>query len=144
MENEIEQLIAVTSEFNSRHTAFEALQENAGPVLPQQLREQVEITNQLRSKDERSRSRVQTVASSRTLKFFVSSNLSHCSPADNRKLPRHPVSQYERCTSAPSSAEDGSDTDLCSSDGPPACRQTPGGQRRRDAHVGSPATRSGG
>ena len=44
-----QQLIAVGDEkFNSRHTAFEALQEDARPVLPQQLWEQVEITNQLR------------------------------------------------------------------------------------------------
>lgn len=32
---------------NARHRAFEALQEHAGPILPEELRQQVEISNQL-------------------------------------------------------------------------------------------------
>jgi hypothetical protein len=71
-----------------RDSPIKTLQKDTRPVLSEQLRKKLKITNHLVRMVELESTG--TIEEAFTLKFFVSSSLSHCSAADRRKLPRHP------------------------------------------------------
>ena len=75
----------------------------------------------------------------RALKFFVSSNLSHCSAAESKKFPRQPGQKVlnQAVTPGPNWPY------LCSSYELQVCLQTLAEQRRINAHGDSLAQRQG-